>query len=158
MSKFYPNLYTSPMQNDYYSLLISQRNFQAQITMSLFTDYYHTGSLPHTHDHLVKNLPGVLKSKCFNEEDLPFEKEVLNTEIGHLFEHVLLEYLCNTKISQGAKKALFRGLTSWNWKKDAKGTFHITIYMNPEDAHLLSIALNKTISLVNRILREETVN
>jgi hypothetical protein len=126
--------------------------------MSLYTNFYHTNSLPRTFSQLNENLPGVLKSKCFNEENLPFATEVLNTELGHLFEHILLEYLCSTKISRGAKNALFRGLTSWNWRRDAKGTFHITIYMNPEDLEIFSYSLNKTVILMNLILGKKTLN
>lgn len=158
MSKFYPDLYTSPLANDYYSLLIKQQSFRTEITMSLFTSFYHTNSMPNTFEELHENLPGVLRSKCFNEDNLPFATEVLNTEIGHLFEHILLEYLCSTKISKGAKRALFRGLTSWNWRKDTKGTFHITIYMNPEDLEIFSLALNKTVILMNLILKKSLVN
>src|SRR6185369_7243422 len=126
-----------PLNNKLYSLQVNQSPFKTNIQMNLRTDFYHTGNLPSTLSQLKQALPGVLKSKCFNEGNLPFSKEVLNTEIGHLFEHILLEYLCSVKISQGAKRAVFKGVTTWDWKKDVKGTYHITLYISPRDSKFL---------------------
>src|SRR4051812_19075040 len=119
------NPYLLSSQN--YQLAIKNSSSGTFIKMSLFTDYYHTNSLPQTSPILQEELPPVLKTQCFNELNLPFSSEVKNTEIGHLFEHILLEYLCQEKIADGYKKASFRGVTRWNWKNEAKGTFHIMI-------------------------------
>jgi len=142
-------------------LLVNQKNYnlsvkhftnQTQIEMSLLTPYYHTTHLPSTYEVLSDNLPTVLKTKCFNDSDLPFDIEVKNTEIGHLFEHILLEYLCQLKIQNGYSNACFRGVTNWNWKKDVKGTFHIFIDLEPEDIIYLDIAMEKSMKLLNKIL------
>jgi hypothetical protein len=139
-----------------YKLAIKYKLTQANITMSLNTNFYHTDHLPNTYSILKNTLPSVLKTQCFNDSDLPFDSEVKNTEIGHLFEHILLEYLCQAKVGNGYKKATFRGVTNWNWKKDEKGTFHIKVAIQPNDLIFLDYAINKTIELVNRILEDRT--
>lgn len=150
------NPYLLDSQN--YQLAIkSSRNGVATITMSLFTSYFHTNHLPNTHNILNENLPEVLRTQCFNDSDLPFEIEVKNTEIGHLFEHIILEYMCQIKIKNGYKKASFRGVTNWNWKKDVRGTFHIKIGIKPEDIIFLESALEKSMKLLNKLLTT-TVN
>lgn len=141
--------------------LLSSQNYQLAIKnsykgtfikMSLFTDFYHTNSLPHTTEVLEEILPPVLKTQCFNELNLPFYSEVKNTEIGHLFEHILLEYLCQEKIADGYKKASFRGVTKWNWRNEKKGTFNIVIDAKPADIIYFQYALTKSIELLNKIL------
>ncbi len=139
-------------QHPYYNLAIRKSANETAITMSLFTNYFHTDSIPSTYDILKKELPTVLKTECFNESGFAFSTEVKNTEIGHLFEHILLEYLCQQKIGNGHTRASFRGLTQWNWRKDEKGTFHITIEAKPEDTLFFKEALEKSVLLLNTIL------
>lgn len=123
--------------------------------MYLLTNYFHTLNLPHTHQILKSDLPDVLKTKCFNDSNLPFSKEVRNTEIGHLFEHILLQYLCQVKIKNGFEKVTFRGVTKWNWKKEERGTFNISIEIEPEDVEFFHDAFSKTINLFNKIMLSE---
>lgn len=138
----------------HYSLAVKHVPYQTNIKMSLSTPYFHTHALPHTYNVLEENLPTVLDTQCFNDSGFPFDTEVKNTEIGHLFEHILLEYLCQLKIKNGHKKATFRGVTNWNWKKDARGTFYINIDLNPKDVIYLDIAIEKSIILLNKILSQ----
>lgn len=123
--------------------------------MRLFGDIVNTRHLPATASILKTNLPSVLESKCFNEEKLPFAIEVTATEIGHLFEHILLTYLCKKKVGQGARRATFRGVTDWNWKKDPWGTFHITIGAGAKEEDILMSAMTPTISLVTKVLEQQ---
>lgn len=143
-----PTLVSSP----FYNLAVKNSAYGTQIKMTLTTDYFHTNYLPKTSRLLERLLPEVLETKCFNDMNLPFNEEVKNTEIGHLFEHILLEYLCQVKIGDGYQRASFKGLTNWNWKKDPRGTFHITIETKPKDIIYLQYALEKSIELLNRIL------
>jgi len=135
-----------------YRLAIKNSQSGTLITMFLQTPFFHTKHLPKTHKILSSDLPQVLRTQCFNELDLPFNVEVKNTEIGHLFEHILLEFLCQIKIKNGFSKASFRGVTKWNWKKDAKGTFHIKIETQPEDLIFFESALSKSMTILNKIL------
>jgi len=141
-----------------YNLSIRHLTNQTSIKMALNTSYFHTTHLPSTYKILEDNLPSVLKTECFNDMGLPFDEEVKNTEIGHLFEHILLEYLCELKIRNGHKRAIFRGVTNWNWKKDARGTFHIFIDIDSKDVMFLDIALEKSIKLLNIILDERNLS
>lgn len=137
---------------NYYSLNLSQKKTRLHITMKLFGNIVNTGSIPHTVSILKKELPSVLHTQCFNDEGLPFIREVKKTEIGHLFEHILLEYLCLLKLASGRRIATFKGNTNWNWERDARGTFHITINAGEKDAHLMPKAMDAAISLLNSII------
>ena len=99
-----------------------------------------------------QHLPTIYKHKCFNPLNLSFNKEVEDTEIGHLFEHIILEYLYKYKTENSKSKVIFKGKTFWNWKKDQFGTFYITINNNLEDIELFKKALNNAILLTNQIL------
>lgn len=65
--------------------------------------------------------PGLEYHDCHNAAGLPFVEEMQNTELGHAFEHLILEKLRLLKIYG-------RGLTRWNWKRDPMGRYQITIY------------------------------
>jgi hypothetical protein len=102
---------------------------------------------------LWQHLPSIFQSKCFNEKNLPFIKEAERTEIGHLFEHILLEYLCALKKEKGEKKNIHNGVTRWNWERDAWGVFHITVDSGSSDKEIFEEAVNLSIKLVLLIFR-----
>ena len=137
-----------------FSLAITQKITATKITMRMYNDQINTRSLPHTVARLQKLLPSVLLTECYNDENLPFSIEVRNTEIGHLFEHILLEYLCQLKIAKGHNSAVFSGRTRWNWVRDPRGMFHISLDCGQKDAELLPIALEKSIKLMKIILKD----
>jgi len=140
------------MDSKSYKLEIKNSQKGTYIKMIMLTDFFHTNSLPSTHEVLEENLPGVLLTKCFNDSGLPFDSEVKNTEIGHLFEHIILEFLCQKKIQSGSKKASFRGVTNWNWREDQRGTYHIEIDVKPADIIYFQYALEESVKLLNKIL------
>ena len=78
------------MVDNLFSLLITQKQTSAKITMQLFYNQVNTCDIPVIVDLLQEHLPNVLFTQCFNDEGFPFNVEVKNTEIGHLFEHILL--------------------------------------------------------------------
>lgn len=145
----YCNSYT--VENSF-SLFIEQNINSARIKMFLLKDPINTADIPSTYDILQNFLPSVLTTECFNDQNLPFSLEVKRTEIGHLFEHVLLEYMCHLKIGKGYKSAAYSGRTRWNWEKDPRGVFHIHINCTLKDADILPIAMDKTIALMKMIL------
>jgi hypothetical protein len=138
-----------------FSLAVTQKPSSTKIFMQLLNDHVNTSHIPTIVDKLNRHLPNVLLTECFNEDGLPFHIEVKNTEIGHLFEHVLLEYLCQLKINKGFAEAAFSGRTRWNWMKDPEGTFHIRLDCGIKDADILPLAIKKTIKLMKKILLEE---
>lgn len=140
---------------DLFSLSVQHNIQNTLITMTLFIPTVSTKDMPWTYTILERHLPSILRSTCFNEEKLPFSTEVRRTEIGHLFEHILLEYLCQEKLLKGFDKAVFSGNTQWNWKRDPRGMFHIYINMHYSDTDIFPPALEKTIDLAKIILRNE---
>lgn len=142
----------SPLVSDLFLLFINHNKCTTHITMRVLTQNINTITLPHTYGVLKKSLPSILASDCYNNEQLPFSKEVKQTEIGHLFEHILLEYLCILKMSQGHDSATFRGKTSWNWKKDKFGTFRIKINAGQTIMPLFKEALQKSTYLLETIM------
>lgn len=137
-------------------LSLKHRIQTLKISMHCKTPYLTTNFLPKTTKILKQTLPTVLLTECFNSQNLPFAEESKNTEIAHLFEHILLEYLCLEKISQGHSSACFSGRTHWNWIKYPKGSFFITITIEKTDLKFLSAALEKSISLLEKILNSAT--
>lgn len=135
-----------------FSLEISQKQTTTKIVMQMLYNQVNTRDIPHVVDLLDMHLPNVLLTQCFNDEGLPFHMEVRHTEIGHLFEHILLEYLCQAKIAKGANQASYSGNTKWNWIKDPRGTFHIRLSCGMKDADILGPSLEKTIKLMQIVL------
>ncbi len=155
-----PNLMLAPqiVESDFYTLNIIQNISQLTITMRLFIPIVNTSGIPQTHDILKKLLPGVYGGKCFNDDKFPFEKEVRATEVGHLFEHILLEYLFLEKVAAGYEDVVYDGETHWNWREDARGTFHISVTIGIGDGQILASALEKSVQLLNLILRSQIAN
>ena len=122
--------------------------------MSLTVDTPHisTKAFPATYKILDESIPSVLTSQCFNDQNLPFCVEVKATEMGHLLEHVLLEYLCIEKLNNGSEEADFSGETSWNWTREPHGTFTIAINCPMNDYIFFFPALEKSIQIIEKIL------
>lgn len=144
-----------PSSSNLYSLSVDRGQKKTIIVMKMHIPQVNTSEFPQTRNILKLYLPTILKSICYNEEQLPFYKEVSKTEIGHLFEHILLEYLCIVKLENGYDSVCYEGVTDWNWLRDPKGTFHITIKATNEELDILSVALDRSMILINAILSKE---
>lgn len=125
---------------------------RTKITMAVLGTIVHTHKIPSTYPILNQHLPQIFLSKCYNDARLPFADEVRHTEIGHLFEHILLEYLCDRKFTKGYSDVVFSGETSWNWRKEPYGLFHITVNSGYEDLDIFPKAFEKTIVLMSQIM------
>ena len=136
-----------------FSLTVNRKANSTTIYMELFTQEVNTRTNPLTVQLLKEYLPSVLRSQCFNDDNLPFAQEVRQTEIGHLFEHILLEHLCLLKLSHGHNSATYRGVTDWNWIKEKRGTFHIQINAGRNESNFFEEALQKTIRLTETIMQ-----
>lgn len=139
-------------KSSFFDLLVDTGNTSTDITISFFTKDVTTGKIPEISLMLKQKLPSILRSKCFNEYNFPFRKEVKNTELGHLFEHILLEYICEVKKELGLAHPVHNGMTRWNWYKEKRGIFHISIDVGIKDRDLFQVALHKTIKLTEDIL------
>lgn len=121
--------------------------------MRLFIDFVNTQDLPHTIAILNNFLPSIFTSECFNERKLPFSEEAAQTEVGHLFEHILLEYLCDLSDFNG-EEVMYNGITRWDWRKNEHGTFAITIDVPYDEINVLTRALGKSVKLLTLILSQ----
>jgi len=135
-----------------FSLLISQEVQNTLILMKLNTVAVNTRFIPNVTRLLQFHCPSVLRTRCFNDRNLPFRQEVKSTEIGHLFEHILLEELCVRKLNCGLKSAVFNGRTNWNWIKEPRGLFHITIDAGFSDQLVFPMSLTRAIEITESIL------
>lgn len=132
------------------SINTSKRNLH--LLMRLKGPVVNTSELPNTISILTSYCPNVLTTDCFNDKNLPFIEEVKRTEIGHLFEHLLLVNVCVEKVKRGIEMYCLEGKTSWNWKTEPWGTFHIFIpHFNDNDA-AFKPAFSDAISLTERVL------
>lgn len=67
-------------------------------------------------------LPGLASHRCENNDGLSFAEELSDTEVPHLFEHVVLELMAEA----GSPRSL-RGETSWDFKRDGRGVFRVSL-------------------------------
>lgn len=146
------SLYTRYYSTEEFTLSIKLAKTRTKIIMALKQDIFNTRELPQTYACLQRSLPSVLQSTCYNEDNYPFQTEVLHTEIGHLFEHILIENLCLLKLAQEYKSVEYSGVTKWNWIVYPKGSFHITISAGQTDRNIFAEAMGKSIALVTTII------
>lgn len=139
--------------NALYWLRINKHSKDIELVMGLYTSMVTTQQLPLTTALLFKLLPDIYKTQCLNDQKLPFRQEIQDTELGHLFEHILLVYLCEEKVALGCQKSVFSGTTSWDWHKEQRGMFHIRVRIKGEDQLLLQQALSKTMALFDVVLQ-----
>lgn len=142
----------SSFLTDFFALQVCYGARKTIISMRVFAPILYTSDMPSLARVLEKFLPSIMHAECFNYEGLSFMQEVQDTEIGHLFEHIVLEYLCDLKIAHGFNKACFSGVTSWNWKRYERGTFTITINAGYQDALLVSEAVGQGVRLLSLLL------
>lgn len=121
--------------------------------MQLALPFVTTRDLPATKTFLQEFAPTVLNTECFNELNLPFDQEVNNTEIGHLFEHILIDEFCLSQIRSGEKSSVVNGRTFWNWQKDPFGKFEIWIDIGKDKLAVFLEALKKTIRLIENLIQ-----
>ena len=67
-------------------------------------------------------LPGLASHRCFNDAGRPFAEEIADTEVPHLFEHVVLELMAEA----GSPRSL-KGETAWDFKRDGRGVFRVSL-------------------------------
>ena len=108
-----------------------------------------TKSLTKTESVLIKYLPTIFSCQCFNDANNSFRDECKNTEIGHLFEHIMLEHLCIEKLADGNLNAEFEGRTSW--EKDNTNVFYIKIKAGKKEIKTIQKAFTKSINLLEKI-------
>ncbi|PKQ19635.1 MAG: hypothetical protein CVT66_08950 [Actinobacteria bacterium HGW-Actinobacteria-6] len=71
-------------------------------------------------ERALKLLPGLERHVCHNDDDRTFAEELADTEVPHLFEHVVMELMARA----GSPRTL-KGETSWDFKRDGHGIFRV---------------------------------
>lgn len=120
------------------------------IEMTVKNGFLKTGLFPMTRTILLARVPEVLETQCFNDEQLAFYDEVVDTEIAHLFEHLVLEYICQLKIMAGYKSADHCGRTYWNTQSD-NGIFRVKIDACFRDRDFVVAAVAQSVKIIEEI-------
>ncbi|MDZ4655129.1 MAG: hypothetical protein U1F44_04570 [Coriobacteriia bacterium] len=66
-------------------------------------------------------LPGLKRHVCDNTQGITFAEEITDTEVAHLFEHVVIELMARSGSPRGLK-----GETQWDFSRDGHGTFRVS--------------------------------
>jgi hypothetical protein len=103
------------------------------------------GAYQHIPVKLLHLLPGLNNHDCHNEQNLPFNKDIFQTELPHVLEHTIIELLY--LVSLGTGKVY--GKTLWDWDKSPAGLFYIKIFYPSEQ--LCRAAINTSVHLINSI-------
>lgn len=67
-------------------------------------------------------LPGLRRHECDNGSGRSFVDELADTEVPHLFEHVVMELMAKA----GSPRSL-RGETQWDFRRDGRGIFRVSV-------------------------------
>lgn len=140
-----------------FSLVTKSYSNKTYVNMQVLCGIHTTKNLPHTRKTLKKMLPSIFYSTCYNDENLPFSREMQDTEIGHLYEHILLELLAMYKREKTRNIGNIQGITEWNWKNEPKGTFHIHISVGKKDEHLLFNSIKRANEIMEQILLSQSI-
>ncbi len=134
-----------------FSLQIKQGNTDTFLKLVMHTTIVSTNHIPQTHSFLKLHSPSVLTTECFNPNNYPFCVEVKNTEMGHLFEHMLLDEMRRLQEANGLHN-VFNGETSWDYSKLGYGVFSIWIDSGYSKEPIMHTALHNTIFLFEKLL------
>jgi len=72
-------------------------------------------------ERTLRLLPGLRRHVCENGQGLTFAEEMADTEVPHLFEHVVIELMARAGSPRG-----LRGETQWDFNRDGHGTFRVS--------------------------------
>lgn len=114
--------------------------------------FFTTVNIPQTFTFLQQQFPGVLTTQCFNGAGLPFIQEVNATELGHLFEHILIRKIYDLKKIAGEDNFIVEARTDWDWKKEDRGVFNIFVKWGHQNFVLFDQALEETSILFENLL------
>lgn len=77
------------------------------------------GELP---QKALELLPGLARHRCDNGACATFREELEDTELAHLFEHVVMEMMALA----GSPRSL-KGETEWDFERDGRGFFRVSL-------------------------------
>lgn len=142
-------------RTDQFSLTFTIGEFSTHLLMNVDEAFVNTKDFKNTIPILKKNIPSILFSKCYNDKNYSFDKEVKKTETGHLFEHLIIESLFILKSNAGIKESIHQGITYWNWRVNKIGTFDIEIDAGVGDKEYIDKSVKYSMNLLSKIFEQE---
>ena len=103
-----------------------------------------TRHAPHIPKLLFKLFPHLARHRCDNDNGYTFRRECRETEIPHLFEHLIIELQ-----GQAQRISALRGETEWNWRVDPRGRFHV--YVEYDNEILVLAAIRAAERIINAL-------
>lgn len=146
------SVFLFPKSLDLFTGGLKLKTNQVIIDLQINVDFTTTQEIQPLCDLLQANVPHIFDCKCFNQNKLAFTHEVKQTELGHLYEHILLEYLVDLKYKQTKKQATFSAWTSWDWYKNPRNSYRIELEIKSSDYAILYQAIKKTHTLMELII------
>lgn len=95
-----------------------------------------TATAPGVADRALELLPELETHLCHNDTGRSFAEEIADTEVPHLFEHVVMELMARA----GSPRSL-KGETSWDFRRDGKGVFRVSVEYDDDFVCLGAIKL-----------------
>lgn len=77
---------------------------------------------PEVADRALQVLPGLAGHRCSTASHRTFAEELCDTEVPHLFEHVVLELMAEA----GSPRSL-KGETAWDFRRGGNGVFRVSV-------------------------------
>jgi hypothetical protein len=108
-------------------------------------DPVRTSAAPDLVSALRRLLPGITRHSCTSPASGLLASELNDTEIAHLFEHVVLELM----VREGTDRAT-SGNTDWDFARDGRRTYRVTI--GSDDRELAHRAAEQALGLMNALL------
>jgi hypothetical protein len=105
---------------------------------------YSTRHAPHIPRLLFKLFPHLARHRCENDNGYSFRRECQETEIPHLFEHLIIELQ-----GQAQRVSTLKGETEWNWHVDPRGRFHV--YVEYDNEMLVLGAIRAAERIINAL-------
>lgn len=119
---------------------------QTKIILFVSKDITKTRQLPGFVEAVLESMPELRFHKCENDRNLTFADELFDTEIAHVFEHVLLEI-----IGQIDTKAYrIKGWTNWDWKNSPRWTYEISLRYR--DSRVVFNALSRALTMFDVLI------
>jgi hypothetical protein len=117
-----------------------------------------TTQLPTLQSDIRTLLPEILVAACDNPDNKPFFKEMLDTQTAHLFEHMVLEYLCKLRLNEGASEASYEGRTFWDARRPTGEESTIAVSRQGESKSQFMRAVRLSSKLLNTLLSNTSVH
>jgi len=86
------------------------------------SEAWRTSEAPWLPARMLAALPGLKGHRCESGSANTFAEELEDTELAHLLEHAALELM-----AMAGSPDTLRGETSWDFKRDGRGTFHVSL-------------------------------